>query len=130
MSRAAFALAAALALPATGCATAVKHPAITAGVVGAAFGLGTCKLASDDVGTCLAVGGGAGLGLALVTAAALWLGGDGNTAPVEDQAQPLPEDGHPVHRHHRAPPAPAPDAATPAEPVTPPPAPATPPPPP
>jgi len=113
-------LAAALAVaaPSSGCAFAVEHPTITAGVVGGVIGLGTCKLASDNIGSCLAVGGGAGAFLGLVAAAAIWLGGDGNTAPVEEQAQPLPEDGHPAHRRHRAhvpvegdpaaPPAPAP----------------------
>jgi hypothetical protein len=112
MSRAALALAAALALP--GCSFAVNHPAVTAGIVGGALGGATCKLASDDLGACVAVAGGAGAFLGLVAAAALWLGGDGHTAPTEETAQPLPDDGHPVrHRRHRAPPTePAAPAAT------------------
>ena len=101
--------------PATGCAFAVKHPAVTAGIVGGTLALGTCKLASDNYGACFAVGGGAGAFLGLVAAGALWLGGDGHTVLVEDQAQPLPEDGRPIVRHRRA--APAPDAPTPAVPA-------------
>jgi len=89
----------AVALPATpGCSFAVNHPAITAGVVGGTLGLATCKLASDNIGACLAVGGGAGAFLGLVTAAALWLGGDGHTVMIEEQAQPLPEDSRPRRR--------------------------------
>jgi hypothetical protein len=100
--------------PATGCAFAVKHPAVTAGIVGGTLALGTCKLASDNYGACFAVGGGAGAFLGVVAAAALWLGGDGHTVLVEDQAQPLPEDGRPIKRHRRAPAAPDPTPAPPA----------------
>ncbi|HEX2690299.1 MAG TPA: hypothetical protein VHN14_26975, partial [Kofleriaceae bacterium] len=89
----------AAALPSTqGCSFAVNHPAVTAGIVGGTLGLATCKLASDNIGACLAVGGGAGGFLALVTATALWLGGDGHTVMVEDQAQPLPEESRPRPR--------------------------------
>jgi hypothetical protein len=82
--------------PASGCAFAVDHPAITAGIVGGTLGLATCKLASDDIAACFAVGGGAGAFLGLVAAAALWLGGDGHSAVVEEQAQPLPEADRPT----------------------------------
>jgi hypothetical protein len=107
----------AAAVASAGCGTAVKHPAIAAGIVAGTLGLGTCKLASDNTGACLAVGGGAGTFLGLVTAVALWLGGDGNTVLVEDQAQPLPqlEDTRPRRRHPR-PPDPAP--ADPSQPPT------------
>ena len=136
-ARARLALVAALAAPASGCSFAVDHPAITAGIVGGTLGLATCKLASDDLGACLAVGGGAGAFLGLVAAGALWLGGDGHTAPTEDLAQPLPDDGRPVRRHRRpapadpaaAPPAAAPSAAPPAAAPATPPAVAAPPPP-
>jgi hypothetical protein len=121
-------LAAALAaMPSSGCAFAVEHPAVAAGVVGGTLGLGTCKLASDNLGACLAVGGGAGAFLGLAAAVALWLGGEGHTAPTDETAQPLPDDGPARRRHHHAEPA-APDAsptpATPptAEPAAPPPA--------
>jgi len=126
-------LAAALAAasPSAGCASAVKHPAVTAGIVGGTLGLSTCKLASDNTGACFAVGGGAGAFLGLVTAAALWLGGDGNTVMTEDQVQPLPqlEDTRPRRRRPRPPePAPAdpaqPAAPGPADPAQPPAAPA------
>ena len=99
-----------------GCGFAVKHPAITAGVVGGTLGLATCKLASDNLGACLAVGGGAGASLGLITAVALWLGGDGETAAVEEQAQPLPEDDRPHRRRPQRPAEPAsptPGSATP-----------------
>ncbi|MEO7733115.1 MAG: hypothetical protein ABIY55_19285, partial [Kofleriaceae bacterium] len=67
-------LAAALAAaPSSGCAFAVEHPAIAAGVVGGTLGLGTCSLASDNLGACVAVGGGAGAFLGLAAALALWL---------------------------------------------------------
>lgn len=97
----AFALVAALS-PTPACGFAVKHPAVTAGIVGGTLGLATCKLASDDIGACLAVGGGAGAFLSLVAATALWLGGDGHSVLIEEQAQPLPDDGLP--RRRRKPP--------------------------
>src|SRR6185295_9489898 len=59
-------------LPSAGCESAVKHPAITAGIVGATMGFTTCKLGSDNLGACLAVGGGAAALLGLVAATALW----------------------------------------------------------
>jgi hypothetical protein len=100
-------LAALAAAPSTGCGFAVKHPAIATGIVGGTLGLATCKLASDNTGACFAVGGGAGAFLGLITAAALWLGGDGNTIPAEEQAQPLPqlEDTRPRRRRQPPPPA-------------------------
>jgi len=87
---------------APGCEFAVNHPAVTAGIVGGTLGLATCKLASDNIGACLAVGGGAGAFLGLVAATALWLGGDGHSVMIEQQAQPLPDDGRP--RRRRKPP--------------------------
>ena len=98
-------LAAALiaALPAAGCATAVNHPALTVGAVGVTLGFSTCKLAKDDYAACGLVGAGAGAFLALVTATALWLGGDGHSVMVEEQARPLPEDGRPIKRRHKPP---------------------------
>ena len=46
-------------LPSAGCESAVKHPAITAGIVGGTLGFATCKLGSDNLGACLAISGGA-----------------------------------------------------------------------
>ena len=124
----------AVALPATpGCSFAVNHPAITAGVVGGTLGLATCKLASDNIGACLAVGGGAGAFLGLVTGAALWLGGDGHSVLIEEQAQPLPEESQPHRRRAKPPvdpatsePGPAPVSPAPATPAPASPAPASP----
>jgi len=107
----------------SGCAFAVEHPAATAGIVGGAFGAGTCKLASDNTRACLAVGGGAGAFLALVVLGALWLGGDGHSVLVEEQAQPLPEDSRPAPRKLPAedPAAADPNAAPTTQPNSPPP---------
>jgi hypothetical protein len=107
------------ALPSAGCESAVKHPAITAGIVGGTLGFGTCKLASDSYGSCLAVGGATGAFLAVVAAAAVWLGGDGNSVMAEPQAQPLPDE-----RPRRKRPSPPPDEPA-AAPPSPPPAPPT-----
>jgi len=97
----------------TGCAFAVKHPAITAGIVGGTMGLSTCELASDDHKSCLLVGGGAAALLGLVAAGALWLGDTGE----ESILQPRPEDEirpiEPTPRQPRAPHPAAPLAAPP-----------------
>jgi len=111
------AIALAAGLPSLGCESAVKHPAITAGIVGGTLGFTTCKLGSDNLGACLAVSGGAAAFLGLVAATALWLGGDGNPSLIEDEpVQPLPADGAPRRRRHHPPaqPAPEPAPATPA----------------
>ncbi|HEX4422766.1 MAG TPA: hypothetical protein VH165_32850 [Kofleriaceae bacterium] len=98
-----------------GCAFAVDHPATTAGIVAATFAFGTCKLASDDYAACGLAGAGAGAFLFGVTALALWLGGDGHSVLIEEQAKPLPDDGRPIRRRHHAPPA---DPADPVRPGT------------
>jgi hypothetical protein len=123
------AIALAAGLPSAGCESAVKHPAVTAGIVGGTLGFATCKLASDNYGACLAVSGSAAAFLGLVAAAALWLGGDGSSPAIEeDQVQPLPAD-NPPRRRRRHPPAeppaePAPAATSPAAPTPAPPTPA------
>jgi hypothetical protein len=122
------AIALAAGLPSLGCESAVKHPAITAGIVGGTLGFTTCQLGSDNLGACLAVSGSAAAFLGLVAAAALWLGGDGNSSVIEEEpVQPLPADGPPRRRRHHPPaqpPAePAPATTAPGEPA--PPAPAT-----
>lgn len=131
LRRSAAVLAAALAvLPLGGCESAVKHPAVTAGIVGGTLGFGTCKLASDNWGACAAVGGAAAGFLALVAATAIWLGGEGHSVAVEEQAQPLPDE-RPRHRRRAAPPgepeAPATAPQTPTSPSPAAPAPVTPP---
>ena len=128
---AALAIALAAAVPSAGCESAIKHPAITAGIVGATMGFTTCKLGSDNLGACLAVGGGAAAFLGLVAATALWLGGEGNPSVIEEeQVQPLPADDAPRRRrrHPPAPPAAEPAPPSPAAPAPADPAPATPPP--
>jgi hypothetical protein len=114
-------------LPSVGCESAVKHPAITAGIVGATMGFTTCKLGSDNLGACLAVGGGAAALLGLVAATALWLGGEGNPSVTEEeQVQPLPADDAPPRRRRRHPPEQPPAESAPAEPAPATPAPTTP----
>jgi hypothetical protein len=117
--RAAAVIAAALAvapLPlAPGCAFAVDHPAVTTGIVAGTLGFGTCKLASDSYAACGLVGGGAGAFLALVTATALWLGGDGHSVLVEEPPpaaldEPRPYKPRPTRRDEPATPVPAPPA--------------------
>jgi hypothetical protein len=72
-----------------GCAFAVKHPATTAGVVAGTVALGTCELASNDDKKCFITSGAVGLGLALVAAAALWLGSEDE--PETTTAKPPPK---------------------------------------
>jgi type IV secretory pathway VirB10-like protein len=71
------------------CNFAVKHPAITAGVVAGTTGLVTCELASEDHKPCFIAGGAVGVGLALVAAFALWLGSeDEPAAPATSEPPP------------------------------------------
>ena len=96
MSRAALpALAMACALSTPGCGFAVKHPAITAGIAAGTLGFTTCKLASDNWAACGYAGGGAAAFLGLVTWAALWLGGDGDSTGLDEPLPPLLEEGPP-----------------------------------
>jgi hypothetical protein len=103
-----------LVVAASGCGFAVKHPAITAGIVGGAMGLSTCELASDDHTACLKVGGVAAALLGLVTVGALWLGGNGDESilqpGLEEQVQPIER----TPRHAKLkPPAPPPEPTKP-----------------
>jgi hypothetical protein len=110
------ALALAAVLPLAGCESAVKHPAVTAGIVGGTLGFTTCKLGSDNNTACLAVTAGTAAFLGLVAAAALWLGGDGNPSVIEEEpVQPLPTDEPPGRRRH-PPPEPPPAEPAPAAP--------------
>jgi outer membrane biosynthesis protein TonB len=105
-------------LAGSGCAFAVKHPAIATGIVGGVIGLGTCELGTNfDAGsqaTCAIVGGGAGIGLGAIVALAILLGGDGHTVLQEETPEELPP---PIERAPKKQPEPAPEP-------TPPPAPA------
>jgi hypothetical protein len=123
------AIAVASVLAAPGCGFAVKHPAITAGIAGGTLGFTTCKLASDNWAACGYVAGGAGAFLGLVTAAALWLGGDGDSTGLDEPLPPLLEDGPPSSPPANPAPAnPAPANPAPANPAPANPAPANPPP--
>jgi hypothetical protein len=80
------------------CEFAVKHPAITAGLVGGGVAALTCELATSSEGTgrlknCGIITGTVGVGLALVVAGAILLGGEGHTVLVRDpdEAQTLHE---------------------------------------
>jgi len=110
------ALALALVLSVTGCAFAVKHPAITAGIVGGTVGFSTCELGTsfESTGTCSIIGGAAAVGLAGVVAPAIVLGGDGHTVLVGEEATPPP-----IVREKKPAPEPAPAPAPPAEPPPP-----------
>ncbi len=80
------------------CAFAVRHPAITTGVIGAVIAGGTCELAvknnadgaKGDQFACGLATGAAGVGLGLIVAAAIWLGGDGHTILVEEPLTEAP----------------------------------------
>ncbi|HWU91564.1 MAG TPA: hypothetical protein VN253_30060, partial [Kofleriaceae bacterium] len=108
----------ALAVSAGGCGFAVKHPAITAGIVGGSLGLSTCELASSDHESCLEVAGGAAALLGLVAATALWLGETGEDSVL----QPPPDGAPPPRRRAQHRPAPGPNAGNPANPASPAPA--------
>jgi hypothetical protein len=70
------------------CNFAVKHPAITAGIVGGSVALVTCELASEDHKNCFIAGGAVGLGLALIAGFALWLGTEDEPAPTTSSDPP------------------------------------------
>jgi hypothetical protein len=111
------AIALAAGLPSAGCESAVKHPAITAGIVGGTLGFTTCKLGSDNNVACLGVTAGAAAFLGLVAATALWLGGDGTPSVIEEeQVQPLPADDAPPRRRRHHPPVQPPTELAPAAP--------------
>lgn len=82
------ALVGALALAAGGgCGFAVRHPAVTAGLVVGTLTLGTCELESPEHRQCFAAAGAAGAALGLIAAGALWLG----SSDEEPVLQPPPE---------------------------------------
>jgi hypothetical protein len=77
----AIALTAAFATAATGCESAIKHPAITTGIVSGIVGLSACELDAARIGPCAAAGGIAGVGLGLVAALVIWAVGPRDTDP-------------------------------------------------
>ena len=107
------------------CAFAVKHPAATAGIVGATLGFSTCEIGTDfDAhGPCALVGGGAALLLGGAVLLAVLLGGEGNTVLVDpsEDTRPEPPSIDDVPPPPPAPaPVPAPAPTSPAPPTTPP----------
>jgi hypothetical protein len=106
-----------LCLALSSCAFAVKHPAITSGLVGGSIGLLTCEMGTGFdltdgkmVATCGAIGGGVGLALGGIVALAVLLGGEGNTVLQEG----MTEDPPPLVRKKKQPepePQPAPEPA-------------------
>jgi len=71
------------------CAFGAKHPAATAGIVGATLGFATCEIGTDlegSHGACVGVSAGAALLLGGTVFLAILLGGEGNTVlqPEED----------------------------------------------
>ena len=75
-----------------GCGFAVRHPAVTAGLVVGTLTLGTCELESSEHGRCFAAAGAAAAVLGLIAGGALWLGSTGDDSilqPVPDPAPPI-----------------------------------------
>jgi hypothetical protein len=105
------------------CGFAVKHPAATAGIAAGTTAFVTCELASEDHKNCSIAGGAVGLGLALIAAAALWLGSEDEPEPTTAEPPPKTDwskipDTTPKEPT-KAPPPPA-DAGAPVEPSSPP----------
>ena len=99
------------------CAFGAKHPAATAGIVGATLGLTTCEIGTDfdgSHGACAGVSAGAALLLGGTVFLAMLFGGEGNTVfQPEPDTRPDPPSIDDV-------PPPASVPAEPAEPVSPP----------
>jgi hypothetical protein len=108
------ALALALCISVTGCAFAVKHPAITAGIVGGTIAFGTCELGTDLDNH--GAGGSGALALFGIVGLAILLGGEGHTVLVGEEAEPPPI----VREKKSPPPPPEPAPTTPAPEPTPP----------
>jgi hypothetical protein len=92
MRRAAVASAVAIAVAAggSGCGFAVRHPAVTAGIVVGSLTLGTCELESSSHGTCFAAAGIAAATLGLIAGGVLWLGSTGEDSILQPEPDPVP----------------------------------------
>jgi hypothetical protein len=84
------ALALALAASGGGCSFAVKHPAVTTGIVAGTMTLGTCELATSEHRSCFLASGGAGAVLGLIAAGALWLGSTDEESVLQPPPEPEP----------------------------------------
>ena len=114
-------LALALIVTLSSCAFGARHPAMTAGIVGATLGFSTCEIGTDFEGahgTCAGVSAGAALLLGGTVFLAMLLGGEGNTVlrPDEDTRPALPSIDD-VPPPVSAPVEPTPVAPTPIEPA-------------
>jgi hypothetical protein len=98
-----------------GCGFAVKHPAVTAGLVVGTMTLGTCELATDEHQSCFLAAGGAGLVLGLIAATALWLGETGEDAILQPRPDPVESPRRPAQARPAT--APPPGPAAPAAPA-------------
>jgi hypothetical protein len=114
---ASIAIASVIVIASSSCSFAVRRPAITAGIVVGSLGLATCSLTTgidgdastpgtDDIGSsprakCYGVSAGAGIGIALIAAFALWIGYEDETTPA-----PGAPGGKPVGDPTNLPPAP------------------------
>ena len=106
--RQAFALASLLALVGAGpgCATAVRHPVPTLGLVGGTIGFGTCEMDQVSIGTCGVIAASTAVFMGGV-AAIVYLLTDQPTPQMDGE-----EVEQPLHRRPRMlPPEPEPDAA-------------------
>jgi len=84
----------AVALALASCESAVKHPAITAGIVGGAIGFGSCEMDSVAAKTCAVIGGSTALFLGGVAALVTLLLDTGDHSVPVDEApfEGLPPD--------------------------------------
>jgi hypothetical protein len=83
------AVAVAVALSGGGCGFAVKHPAVTAGLVAGTMALGTCELATSEHQECFIAAGSIGALLGLIAAGALWLGSTGEDSILQPPPDPV-----------------------------------------
>jgi len=71
-----------------GCTFAQKHPGVTVGIASGTVGFFACEVSVGKVGTCAAVGGGAGLALGLITGLVMLAVGDNNAHQITDDEPP------------------------------------------
>jgi hypothetical protein len=92
------ALAVATALASTTCGSAVRHPAITAGIVGGVIGFGACEMEGSPTGTCGLIGGGAGVFLGGIAALVLLMFPPGEHQILSGEPEPMQVYGSRAHR--------------------------------
>jgi outer membrane biosynthesis protein TonB len=70
------------------CNFAIKHPAVTAAIVGGGVALGTCELEGASQKDCAIVSGSVALGLGIIAGIAMWMSHE--EIVEEPEAPPLP----------------------------------------